>query len=86
MELGGPGRKFLSGGVSHEYNVKASLVLLLVDDGSHSSSVVATSCHAKLTDIKLDEILDLSGLQIHHDGVVHLKYTINLSCNKFRVT
>ena len=59
-----PCGKFLASSVSDEHNVKAALVLLLVHNCSDTPSVVPSSSHAKLPDVKLDKVFDLACLQV----------------------
>ena len=52
-------------------------MLFSVHDGAHTPSVVSSSGHAELADIKLDEVLDLASFKVEHDGIIHLQYTLD---------
>jgi len=69
----------VASGILDVDNVKGSLVLLLVDDGTDTTGVMTTGDHAEGADIELDEITDLSGLKVEHDGIIHSNVRIRVA-------
>lgn len=59
--------------VLDEDDVEGALVPLPGDDGAHAALVVPSRDHDQLAHIKLDEVLDLPGLNVEHDCVVDLR-------------
>jgi len=60
-------------------NVKASNVTLAVGDDTDTTSVTTTGDHGNVTNLKLDELVELAGLQVELDGVVDLDQGIRVA-------
>ena len=67
-----PRGKLVADRVTDVADIKAALVLLLVDNGTNTPTILAPGHHAKLAHIELDEVLHLSAFNFVHDCVIHL--------------
>jgi len=52
-------------------------------DGSDTASVTATSHHAEVAGVELDNVLHLAGGDIQLDGIVHLNNSVDLRFTDF---
>ena len=68
--IGDTGHESMASSILDVHNVKRTLVLLLVNNHAHSAVIVASSGNGKVSNVEFDEIADLSGLKIKHDGVI----------------
>ena len=62
--VGNTGGKGVSSGILDVHNIKRTLVLFLVDNGTDTAVVVTPSGNAQVADIELDEVTDLAGLEV----------------------
>jgi len=53
-------------------DIEGALVPLPADNGAHTALIVSSCDHDQLAHIKLDEVLDLSCLNVKHDCVIDL--------------
>src|SRR5690349_17263095 len=60
-------------------DVEASNVTLAVGDDTDTASVTTTGDHGDVTDLELDELGELGGLQVELDGVVDLDQGIGVT-------
>ena len=60
-------------------NVKGTIVLFNVHDGTHSPAIVSAGEHDQSTDIELQDIGHLSGVDRDLDGVVDLDIRVGVS-------
>ena len=63
----------------HVDDLEAALVLLPVLDHSYTPGVPPAGHHDHVTDVKLEEVHDLVGLQIDLDGVVGLEERVGVA-------
>ena len=52
---------------------------LSVHDGTHTTGVTASSDHAKVAGLELDEVHDLAGVDVQTDGVVALYQRVGVT-------
>lgn len=67
-----PGSKSTVERVLDVNNIEVTNVLLTVNNDTSSAHVTPTGDHDDVTGVELDEVTDLSGLQIELDSVVNL--------------
>jgi len=60
-------------------NFEGTNVLLTTDDNTDTASVTTTSGHAKVTNFKANEFLDLTSSKINLDGIVHIDLRIRIA-------
>ena len=65
--------ELLASGISNVYHLEVTLVLLPVDNSAHTATIRSSSAHDHVTNLELNEVLDLSGLEVEHDSVVDLQ-------------
>ena len=61
------------------HNIKATDVLLTVDDNASTTHVTTTSDHNNVAGIELDEVGNLAGLEVELNGVVHLDVGVGVA-------
>ena len=60
----------MTGNILKMDDLERALMLLTVNDSTNTSDIVTTSDHADVTDLELDEVDDLTSLEVNLDGVV----------------
>lgn len=70
QQRGGGG---VTGSILDVDDLEGALVVLLVDNRADTAIVGTASDHAQVSDAELDEVLDLTGLDVQHDGIVLLR-------------
>ena len=60
-------------GVLDVDNVKGSRMTLPVHNGSNTASIAASSHHAEVAGLELDEVHDLVGVDVQPDHVIDLE-------------
>lgn len=60
-------------------NIERTRMTLTIDDGSDSPQIAATSNHAQVTRVELDEIHDFVGFNVQLDGIVHLHQWVGVT-------
>ena len=64
------GSVLVTGNILKMDDLERALMLLTVNDSTNTSDIVTTSDHADVTDLELDEVDDLTSLEVNLDGVV----------------
>ena len=77
--VGHTGSELTVKGILNVDNLETTNVTLTVNDNTNTTHVTTTSSHADVTDLELDEVSDLGGLNIVTDGVVGLDQRIGIT-------
>jgi hypothetical protein len=77
--VGHTGSELTVKGVLNVNNFETTNVTLSVNDNTNTTHVTTTSNHADVTNLELDEVSDLGGLNIITDGVVGLDQRIGIT-------